>query len=236
MHRRDVTSSETKYMWFFFNINSISSKVFMKFVRTFSLILNFNHWSSFLYVCFKFVTNSSLISMREILSSNWQFKILWIWWNFVFYERFSFLITIMIIIHFMIMNFMFIDFTSSKFFNIEMFSIIAINFRRDNAFETTWSLSDLILIFMKNVNRNCETQIRRKLSLFVFAIIRKIWFTISAMIAWFVKIDIDSFLHDFMKCRIFLIIYITSIISNSVSQYLVSAGESRLFKNMMNWI
>ena len=50
------------------------------------------------------------------------------------------------------------------------------------------------------------------------------------------KTDIGDFLHDFMKCLIFLIIHITSVISNSVDQYFVSTDENCLFKNIMNWI
>ena len=146
-------------------------------------------------------------------------------WNFFF------MTTFMIIMFFTIMHF-----TSFRFFRINVFSMIAVDFKRDKTFETTWNLSDLILILMKNVNKNCEARIRRKLNLFVFAVIKKIWFTILTMIAWFVKIDINDFLHDFIKCRIFFIIHITSTILNFVNQYFVSTDESRLLKNMMNWI
>ena len=174
--------------------------------------------------------------MKKIFSSNWQFKISWTKWNFTFYENFSFMTTFMIIMLFTIMNFTVMNFTSFKFFRMNVFSVIAIDFKRDKTFETTWNFSDLTLILMNKINKNCETRIKRKLSLFVLIVIKKIWFIISAMIAWFVKIDIDDFLHDFMKCRIFLIIYITSITSSFVNQYFISTDKSRLFKNIINWI
>ena len=89
---------------------------------------------------------------------------------------------------------------------------------------------------MNRIDRNCKTWIKRKLNLFVLIVVKKIWFTISTMTAWFVKIDIDDFLHDFMNCRIFLTIHITSIISSFMSQYFVSTEKGRLLKNIINWI
>ena len=122
-------------------------------------------------------------------------------------------------------------FSAKKFFTLYTFSkmvdLIDENSfdwiaRRDNASNIKCSFFDLILIRIGNADKNCETRINFKFNLSVLENVSDVWLINSTIAEWSMNTITEDFLHDSIKCLIFLTIQTTPVIFNSIDQYFFS--------------
>jgi hypothetical protein len=99
-----------------------------------------------------------------------------------------------------------------------------------------WNFSDFIFMSINKTEKYCEILTSRKLNLSILNVFSVICLMMLTKIEWFVNIIVSDFLELLIKCFTFLTIHTTSVISSSMSQYLVFAEMRILLKNMINSI
>ena len=158
----------------------MSSESFLKQILTRILF----HWKFVSYVFFKILLNSSFIFNRIFFSSKWTFNISFIWWNHTFRSERCF--NCLTCAKSFFTSFRFFNTTVFLFFLFEKrFSTFRSEFvlKRNKISKITWNFSNLILILMSNADKNWNVRTKRKFSLFVLNVVKKICLIRLAIIA-----------------------------------------------------
>lgn len=108
--------------------------------------------------------------------------------------------------------------------------------KRDKASDTMCKRFDLILIRIDRADKNWNVRINLRFSLSMLTVIKNVWNIKLIVTEWSIKITINDFLQNSIKCQSFLIIQIISVISNFVNQYFVFVFDNCLFTNKIGWI
>ena len=125
--------------------------------------------------------------------------------------------------------------SSSSFLVFASESKVFVNDNRNKTFYMICSLFDLWRIIKSNCWMYSKILISRKFSLFVEKIVKDIYFAMIKKVLWSVYM-INETLIDFIICRIFRSTQTSSVISNSMNQYLIFAENKSRLKNKIDWI